>query len=209
MHIETYFATEKAKRTTVSTSTTYNKKKQIENNLKLWEVWGGQRAQRSSFRVIVSRLSLGDVVEVGVCKKEVEDKKTKVRENGIAGRSENAHQTWMTCGWRWKFYASTLVTPWAMRCMWTKWNANEKESRVRCSVYKNHLNDPTTSKTTCTSWTTWQTYWKNNPKQHDHEKKRSAFDKQIFTPLEPTFGRSNIILKKKKTHRDIPSQPRN
>ena len=52
------------------------------------------RPQCSSFRVIVSGLSLGDVVEVGIGKKEVED---KVEESGIARRSENSHQTWMSC----------------------------------------------------------------------------------------------------------------
>ena len=50
----------------------------------------------SSFRVIVAGLSLGDVVEVGVCKKEVEDKSEGEWNRGKIGeRSSNMDHMWM------------------------------------------------------------------------------------------------------------------
>ena len=49
-----------------------------------------RRPQCSSFRVIVAGLSLGDVVEVGVGKKEVEENRGKIGE-----RSSNMDDKWM------------------------------------------------------------------------------------------------------------------
>ena len=51
---------------------------------------------KPSFRVVVAGLSLGDVVEVGVGKKEVEDKREGEWNRGkIAERSSNMDDMWM------------------------------------------------------------------------------------------------------------------
>ena len=67
-----------------------------------------RRPQCSSFRVIVAGLSLGDVVEVGVGNKEVEDESEGESNRGKIGeRSSNMDEMWMGV----KVCVSTPVTP--------------------------------------------------------------------------------------------------